>query len=123
MGVFLIIIIFLIFFITMYNSKYIKFKSIYKNILKNTKNIIEEQLISLKSKKKKKYKIKNISKDNNINIDEDNITISDVLNTRETSDNKQEDKLDEQSILSNLTLSDINSNNSDESKDSLLSME
>ena len=110
----------------MYNSKYIKFKSIYKNILKNTKNIIEEQLNSLKSKKKKqKSKLKNINKNNNINIniDEDNITISDVLNTRETSDNKQEDKLDEQSILSNLTLSDINSNNSDESKDSLLSME
>jgi len=128
MNIITLIILILVIFIFIFNSKYIKYKSIYKNVLTNLKNIIDEQLQENNKKKQKKKKNKKDKKENRY-IDEDNITIGDLMNAstmkiqkQELQDNNskisEENNGDEVSILSNMTditLNDINSNCSDDS--------
>jgi hypothetical protein len=115
----------------MYNGKYIKINKIYKNTLKTIKLFVDDQLAEYNKKKNKKSKNRTKNNNENNNVDEDNVTIGDILNSsvntgtgimsKDKDDNN--DSNDNNSILSNLSLSDINSQDSQNSGDSLLSME
>ena len=48
MNVFMIIILVLIFFIILHNSKYIKFNKIYRNMLKTIKVFVDDELTNNK---------------------------------------------------------------------------
>ena len=58
MNVFMIIILVLIFFIILHNSKYIKFNKIYRNMLKTIKIFVDDELINNKKNKKNNKKSK-----------------------------------------------------------------
>ena len=93
-------------------------------MLKTVKSFVDHELVNNKKlgKTKTKKKKPKIEEDDNNNVDEDNVTIGDILNSSINTSNKdKEENDDDNSILSNLSLSDINSQDSCNSEDSVLS--